>query len=77
MHDLDPWTASWTGTGDVSSFLDMFSCCTNVLEIKSPRDPESISARAGCPLIVTTTTSGLGTCQAGSRVCVAFRWIDG
>ena len=45
----------------------------NVEEMKSPREPESIRARHGCPLILTVTIIGFGTRQEVDFEDTAFR----
>lgn len=46
-------------------------------DMKSARNPVSISAHAGCPLMWTTTTRGFSIAHAKSFVTAAFRWSAG
>ncbi|KAF8057835.1 hypothetical protein FPV67DRAFT_557453 [Lyophyllum atratum] len=71
--DRDPCTAKRSDKGFTSSIRRTFNWSANVEDMKSPKDPESSNARAGCPLTMTTTTTGLGTIRVASLGTAALR----
>ena len=68
-----PWTASCIISGFARVIHSMLSCSARFDDIKSAKDPVSNSARAGCLLMWTTTTIGLGTGRLKSFTTMVFR----
>ncbi|KAG6810613.1 hypothetical protein H0H92_011111 [Tricholoma furcatifolium] len=73
---LDPGVANCTLNGDTRSLFFNFSCPATVVDTKSPRDPESISARTGWPSSLISTTTGSGIIRDGSLGTLRFLSID-
>ena len=53
IFEQEPWTVSCSPNSVFRIFLVTFSWSANVEDMKSPSDPLSMSAWAGCPLILT------------------------